>query len=152
MKDSLARLDRVARRRVCITLPCSPSLRVDARVLEAAGLGGRLGRDFVYAFNILAGMGIAPEVSYISSSRYDTFDSLEEAVGMYAKMVREAASQLTDPAEITAIEANLENWLSANLVANERAGELGSDDKPEKALRLASPHRVTWAFIAWKTR
>ena len=152
LKDSLERLDRVARRRVCITLPCSPSLRVDARVLEAAGLGGRLGRDFVYAFNILAGMGIAPEVSYISSSRYDTFDSLEEAVGMYAKMVREAASQLTDPAEITAIEANLENWLSANLVANERAGELGSDDKPEKALRLASPHRVTWAFIAWKTR
>ena len=137
---------------MCITLPCSSSLRVDSRVLEAAGLHGRLGRDFVYAFNILVGMGVSPEVSYIPSSRYDTFDTLEEAVEMYAKMVRDAASHLTEPQELADVEANLEKWLSANLVANERAGKANDGERAEKALRLASPHRVTWAFIAWQPR
>ena len=152
LRDSFEKLDRTARRRVCITLPCSSSLRVDARVLEAAGLGGRLGRDFVYAFNILAGMGIAPEVAYIPSSRYDTFDTLEEALDLYVKMVRRAASQLAEPEELVDVEANLRSWLSDNLVANERAGEMTDDGVPERALRLESPHRVTWAFIAWQPR
>ena len=152
LRDSFEKLDRTARRRVCITLPCSSSLRVDSRVLEAVGLGGRLGRDFVYAFNILAGMGITPEVSYIPSSRYDTFDTLEEAQAMYTKMVFDAASHVTEPTELSDVEAKLASWLSANLVANERAGEATDDGVPERALRLASPHRVTWAFIAWAPR
>ena len=152
LKDSLERLDRVARRRVCITLPCSPSPRIDARLLEAAGLGGRLGRDFVYAFNILASLGIAPEVAYIPSARYETFDTLEDAVESYAKVVREAAYHIANPEELAAIEANLGQWLSANLMENEHAGEATADGVPERALRLASPRRVTWAFIAWETR
>ena len=71
LKDSLCRLTRVARRRVFITLAYGSSPRVDARLVQACGFRERVGSDFLYAFNILANMGYAPEVSYISGTRLD---------------------------------------------------------------------------------
>ena len=79
LKDSLMRLTDAARRRVCITLPTGGSPRTDERVLTALGLQNQLGRDYLYAFAILAEEGLKPEVSYIESARPDTFDTPEEA-------------------------------------------------------------------------
>ena len=79
LRDSLLRLTDVARRRVCVTLATGSSPRTDERILNAMGLSSVLGRDYLYAFNILANEGLRPEVSYIDSERTDTFDSLDDA-------------------------------------------------------------------------
>lgn len=57
LRDALLRLTEVARRRVCITLATGSSPRVDERILAAVGLPSVLGRDYLYAFNILANEG-----------------------------------------------------------------------------------------------
>ncbi|MFR5091974.1 MAG: hypothetical protein ACLTDR_08140 [Adlercreutzia equolifaciens] len=73
LRDALLRLTEVARRRVCITLATGSSPRVDERILAAVGLPSVLGRDYLYAFNILASEGVKAEVRYIDSTRDDTF-------------------------------------------------------------------------------
>ena len=138
--DALMRLNRVARRRVCITLPCGPSPRTDERLLSAAGFGHRLGRDFLYAFNILASQGINPEVAYIPSVRMELFDSFDDARSSFAKMVAEAVRGLATQDEIDAIPERLGTWLADNLVQDDRGWHLSEDRK------------VTWAFIAWQPR
>ena len=62
LRDSLLRLTDVARRRVCVTLATGSSPRTDERILNAMGLSSVLGRDYLYAFNILANEGLRPEV------------------------------------------------------------------------------------------
>lgn len=148
LKAALARLTRVARRRVCVTLSTGSSPRTDERALEAVGLGGASGRDYLYAFNILASLGIHPEVSYIRSERCDTFGSLDEACARYERMVRDAAV-LAAPAELESACARLCPWLSDQLVANEDAGKLDSHGVAQGALRLREPRTITWAFLAW---
>ncbi len=149
LRDSLERLTRVARRRVCITLAAGSSPRTDERILSAIGLQNRLGRDFVYAFMILAQMGHHPEVRYIPSARHDTYDSHEEAFDNLRKMVVDAAGSMTPPDEVEKALGNLDAWLRRNLVANEHVGEIDEDGKIQKALRLNEPRTVNWAFLAW---
>ena len=139
LKDSLLRLTDVARRRVCVTLATGTSPRTDERILNAIGLKSVLGRDYLYAFNILANEGLRPEVAYIDSTRTDTFDSTDDAYGVFTRMVNDA----------TAAFVRLRAWLADNLVANERAGRPDKKGIPEKALRLREPRVVTWAFLAW---
>ena len=140
LKASLMKLDRVARRRVCITLPCGPSPKTDERLLAAAGLSQQLGRDFLYAFNILATMGVNPEISYIPSVRIETFPTFGEACDGFSKIVRDAAKHLVADDEMETALARLRTWLDANLVED----ELG--------FHLAKPRKVTWAFIAWEPK
>ena len=90
LRDSLLRLTDVARRRVCVTLATGSSPRTDERILNAMGLSSVLGRDHLYAFNILANEGLRPEVSYIDSERTDTFDSLDDAYDAFARMADDA--------------------------------------------------------------
>ena len=137
LRDSLMRLDRIARRRVCITLPCGPSPRSDDRILEAAGFGRRVGRDFVYAFNILISCGITPEVAYIPNTRTDAFDSFEDACAGFESIVRGAVEGVASPEELEAMPARLRAWLEQHLVRDERGWHLEQDRK------------VIWAFIAW---
>lgn len=135
---SLMKLDRVARRRVCITLPCGPSPKIDERLLVAAGLSRKLGRDFLYAFNMLAQMGINPTVAYIPSSRMEIFGSHEEALDGFSGIVRDAAAHLVTPDEMDAALARLRTWLDENLECDDRGWRLSEDGK------------VTWAFLAWQ--
>lgn len=140
MQDSLMRLNRVARRRACITLPCGPSPRTDERLLEAAGIRERLGRDFMYAFNILAANGINPEVSYIPSARIEIFESFEDACTGFTDIVNGAVKGLATEEELADIPNRIRTWLESNLVEDERGFHLSEDRK------------VTWAFIAWTTQ
>lgn len=140
LRESLMKLDRVARRRVCVTLPCGPSPRTDERLLEAVGIGYRGGRDFMYAFNILAAMGINPEVGYIPSIRMELYESREEALEGFTRILEHALTGLATDEELASIPERLEPWLARNLIQDERGFHLAEDRK------------VTWAFLAWTPR
>ena len=140
MQDALMRLNRVARRRVCITLAYGSSPRVDDDLMVAAGLREYIGHDFLYAFNILANLGFKPEVAYIPSSRVERFESYEEALNKLANMVETACKGRASGSEIAAIPRNLDAWLSENLV------------ETDGILQLSKPRTVLWAFIAWDAR
>ncbi|MEY8459879.1 class I SAM-dependent methyltransferase [Eggerthellaceae bacterium 24-137] len=151
LRDSLLRLTEVVRRRVCITLATGSSPRVDERILAAVGLPSVLGRDYLYAFNILAGEGIKAEVRYISSTREDTFTAPEDAYDKLAAMIDDSSAvQATGP-ERERARANLREWITANLVPNEHAGEPDCKGVAQGAWRLAEARTVTWAFLAWNT-
>lgn len=149
LRDSLLRLTDVARRRVCVTLATGSSPRTDERILNAIGLTSVLGRDYLYAFNILANEGLRPEVAHIDSARTDTFDSLDDAFGVFACMVEDATAAFVNDEDRAAALERLRPWLEENLVENERAGQPDKKGLPEKLLRLREPRVVTWAFIAW---
>jgi len=151
LQDSLLKLTRVARRRACITLPCSSSPRVDNRLLEAAGLAAYVGYDFVYAINILIANGLRPEVNYIGSTREETFDSVEQAHEKLWRIVEGAAQGFASESELEQAKVNLDAWIDANLVANSRAGESDDHGVVQGAYRLAQARTITWAFIAWST-
>lgn len=149
LKDALLRLTDVARRRVCVTLATGSSPRTDERILGVLGLQNMLGRDYLYAFNILVNEGFKPTVSYIDSSRADTYDSFEDAYGEFKDMVDDAMGSLISDGELAAAHGCLRTWLSDNLIDNEHAGEHDKKGLPEKRLRLRQPRTVRWAFLAW---
>ena len=149
LEEALLRLTDVARRRVCVTLATGSSPRPDERILNAMGLSSVLGRDYLYAFNILANEGLRPEVSYIDSERTDTFDSLDDAYDAFARMADDAVGATVGAEERAEAFGRLRCWLEENLVPNERAGQPDKKGLPEKSLRLREPRTVTWAFIAW---
>lgn len=152
LRDALLRLTEVARRRVCITLATGSSPRVDERILAAVGLPAVLGRDYLYAFNILAAEGIRAEVRYIDSTRDDTFASPEDAYEKLAAMIDDSSAVRASDTERQRARANLREWLTANLVPNESAGAPDRKGIPQLAWRLAEPCTVTWAFLAWNAR
>lgn len=149
LRDSLMRLNDVARRRVCVTLTTGSSPRTDERIMAELGLAGSLRRDYLYAVNILAGEGILPQVGYIDSVRCDTFADADEARAAIARMIDGATGDVAGAAARQAAYARLDGWLDANLVENEHAGEPDRRGVPQGPLRLARPRTVTWAFIAW---
>ena len=152
LRDALLHLTEVARRRVCITLATGSSPRVDERILAAVGLPAVLGRDYLYAFNILAAEGIRTEVRYIDSTRDDTFASPEDAYEKLAAMIDDSSAVRASDTERQRARANLREWLTANLVPNESAGAPDRKGIPQLAWRLAEPRTVTWAFLAWNAR
>lgn len=137
LRESLLKLDRVARRRVCLTLPCGPSPKSDPELLEAAGISKRVGRDFLYAFNILAAEGIAPEVAYIPNTRLEVFESFDDALDVFSGIAASAARGLATDTEIADIPTRLRPWLEERLVHDDRG------------FHLAQERQVTWAFISW---
>lgn len=148
MRAALLKLTRVARRRVCITLPTGASPRTDDHVLEALGLSSRLGHDHLYAMNILANMGFEPELSYIKSARMDTFASFDDALAKYDDMIRKACIYLPEKRVQIAL-SKLGPWLETQLTENENAGAPDEKGIAQGALRFREKRVITWAFIAW---
>lgn len=151
MKAALMRLTSVARRRVCITLSTGSSPRMDERILADIGVKNQFGNDFLYAFNILVGEGIMPEVAYIKSTRSDTFDSVDEAYDDFSRMTLDAMADKESPEAAAALD-RLRTWTDAHLVANPDAGKPDKKGLPQKAFKLDYPRIVTWAFLAWDAR
>lgn len=149
LRESLLRLTDVARRRVCITLATGSSPRVDERILAAVGLPCVLGRDYLYAFNILANEGLKAEVRYIDSTREDTFASQEEAHQKLSAMIDDSSAVMATGSERERARTRLAAWLDANLVPNDEAGKPDRKGVPQGAWRLCEPRTVTWAFLAW---
>lgn len=139
LKESLMKLDTVARRRACLTMPAGPSPKSDPALIEAAGFKGRIGNDFLYAFNILAQCGIAPEVAYIPNSRLEVFDSFDDALETFSDIVHSSVKGTVPDGELDQIPARLAPWLEERLVHD------------DMGYHLAKERNVTWAFIAWST-
>ncbi len=148
MRDSLMRLTDVARRRVCITLATGSSPRSDERIMGALGLQNLVGRDYLYAFNILSQAGMRPEVSYIDSERVDTFEDAEDAFSTFARMIEDVRFMVGATRADRALD-QLREWLDAHLVANPDAGTPDEKGLAQKALKLDKPRVITWAFISW---
>ncbi|WP_139653501.1 class I SAM-dependent methyltransferase [Raoultibacter phocaeensis] len=151
MKAALVRLSRVARRRVCITLSTGSSPRMDARILSDLGVKNEFGNDFLYAFNILATASILPEVSYIQSTRTDTFDSVDDAYEDLSRMVLDAMADKESP-EAHAALSRLRDWTHEHVIANPDAGAPDKKGLPQKKFTLDYKRIVTWAFLAWDAK
>lgn len=156
MRDSLLRLTDVARRRVCVTLSTGSSPRSDDALLAELGLAGRAGRDYLYAFNILANEGLSPEISYIKSMRDDTFETWDDAWESFTRMVDSALRFAPDGTASAAEEAErakaherLRAWLNDNLISNPDAGKPDRKGVPQGKLKTTRPRTIGWAFIAW---
>lgn len=157
MRDSLLRLTDVARRRACITLSTGSSPRADEALLAELGIAGRAGRDYLYAFNILAGEGFSPEVAYITSMRDDTFATWDDAWASFTRMV-DGALRVEPSGEAGAEEEReraeayerLRAWLDDNLLPNPDAGKPDRKGVPQGALKTRRPRTISWAFIAWE--
>ena len=148
LKDSLMRLTRVARKRVCVTLSTGASPRADQRMLRDLGLGSELGRDYLYAFNILAQEGLRPSVNYIRSQRVDCFETYQEAYESLERMVMDVTEPLS-PARRESALGKLEGWLKADLVENPNAGQLDNKGQAQGRYMLSQPRLLDWAFISW---
>ncbi|MDO4183228.1 MAG: methyltransferase domain-containing protein [Coriobacteriia bacterium] len=143
LKDSLLRLNRVARRKVCISLTTGASPRADERVLAALGLQNHIGRDYLYAFNILAQEDLRPSVNYISNAKEDAFDTYEEARESLGRMVRDVTTNLPEDQQIAALQ-RLDAWLPSDLESFQQDGRT--------RVRLSEPRKLTWACISWDAR
>lgn len=73
---------------MCVTLTTGLSPRVDHVLLEAAGRDLPRYPDCVFAFNMLWGMGIHPDLSYIDSARTDQFESFDAAIEKNAALMK----------------------------------------------------------------
>lgn len=149
LEESLMRLHNIARRRVCVTLATTSSPRIDNKMLHELGLSDTFAKDYLYAINILAQHDILPQVNYIKSTRYDTYENPEEAALSLKKMVDASLGPCASNKEYDDAYERLIDWLSSNLEHNPEVGQPDNHDLPQKALRLKNPRVITWAFIAW---
>ena len=140
---ALGKLSSAARRRACITLSKTPSPRIDDILLEACGIGHLVGPDFLYAFNILATEGMAPEVAYIESERREVFDTPDDAFSKLYSLAVQAARGYVDDAATEQIAPRLRRWLADNLLSFEEDGA--------QRFTLSKPRMTVWAFISWGT-
>lgn len=140
MAGALAKLSAVARRRCVITLSANGNPRIDTRALDACKIARCEVRDYQYALNILINAGYMPSLSYLTSTRTDSFESLDDAASKY----RASLGNLTEEQA-----ALLAQWLRNELVANEQAGKPDGHGGTQKKLRLAHPRQFRWALISW---
>lgn len=140
LEGALTKLDRTARKRCCITLVANASPRYDEHVMDAIGASVTRSHDFVYAFNILIGMGRLPEVAYIHSPRRDTFDSLDSGVADFARMLEGGNEDKLE---------ELRSYIAAHMIENPQAGQPGSKGEPQGRYMLDHVRTVHWAFISW---
>lgn len=151
LEPALDKLTSVARRRCCITMTTSTSPSVDPRILSAIGVPPSPTRDFLYAFGILAQKGYEPTVDYIRSTRKDTFDTHEEALADFSRMIDLSNPSMPNDQREAAMK-RLDSWLSAHIVENPDAGRPDKKGIPEGILCLDVLRIVSWGFIAWDTR
>lgn len=142
LQAALEKLDRCARRRCCITLVANASPRFDTQIMNAIGASVTHSCDYIYAFAILVRMGRLPEVSYIDSPRRDTFDSLEEGLADFSRMLEGGNEEKYEL---------LRSYLAKHMVENPDAGQPGPKDKPQGRYMLDHERIVHWAFLSWNT-
>ena len=143
LKAALGKLTAAARRRCAITLIAGASPRYDEHIMDALGASVTRSGDYVYAFNILIGMGLTPEVRYIASPRRDTFDSLEDGVADFSRMLEDGNEDRID---------ELRAYIAQHMVENPHVGEPGSKGRPQGAYMLDHIRMVRWAHLSWDAR
>ena len=128
LRAALIKLDRAARQRVYLSAMVGDGPN-DRRIFDAVGRPLRRGPDYMYVFNLLHQMEIYANVSYISSSDWKSYQTIDEAI----EGMRWMLDELT-PEE----EARLADYLGAEMVPH------------EGKWRLPAPKVVRWAVINWE--
>lgn len=134
MLGALRKLDRTARRRVCVTVAAGRSPRRDERAYEAVGRRRAEVFDYAYCTNILFQHGVFPELSYIVTHSRPAFADRESAVRDLSAMV---GGGLT-PWELSALEAFLDEHYAIDPSA-----------KPGRTYASDALRTVRWAFVSW---
>lgn len=135
LPQAIDKLDRIARRRVAITVAASTLPAREPRLLAHLGRAIPSGREDAEAIGILAAKGRYPELSYIICPRPMHFALLEAGVSELRRMAGEPLTQ--------AEEAAFQTYAAQHFHAVERDGK--------EAFELDYPLMVHWAFIAWST-
>lgn len=131
---ALSKLDRTARRRVCVTVAAGMSPRRDERAFEAVGRRRPLIEDFAFCANILFQHGVFPEISYIvTHSRPGFSDRTEAFAGLCEMMGGDLSAE-----ERSLLDAYLDEHYSTDPAAH-----------PDRAFACDSMREVRWAFISW---
>ena len=131
--ETILKIERHARRRVCLTVSTLESPSHDAPMLAAIGRAGTRKAEHVYILNLLMQMGRKPELSYIICNRpvpgktlADLHESFEHEDGPFTS-------------EESAL---LEDFIARNYTET-------VDDEGMPCLERAYDRIVRWAFIAW---
>ena len=151
LDEALDKLTRIARRHCCITMTTGTAPYVDARILSAIGVPVSPTKDYLYAFGILAQKGFEPRVDYLYSTRKDTFDSHEEALCDFSRMIERCGTPLSDEEKAIAKD-RLSQWLAEHIVENPDAGKPDKKGLPEGILCLDVLRVISWACITWDTQ
>lgn len=130
LADGIAKLNRAARRMVCISALVGDG-PFDRRLYEAVGRPLTMGPDYIYVYNYLHQIGIYANVGFISNTEWKTYESPAEALEKMLWML----DGIT-PEE----EQRLKDYLAIELVMH------------EGRWRLPEPKIVRWAFISWEKR
>jgi len=77
-RDSIAKLDRVAKRAVYISTQVGDG-PFDRKLLESAGREFKLRPDYIFFYNMLYEMGILANVAFIPGSNRNSWESHEES-------------------------------------------------------------------------
>lgn len=136
---ALRKLTATAKRRCCVTMATGCSPRVDDRMLQEIGLPAYPSYDDVFAIAMLQADGLFPTLDYIPNERYDHFDSFEDALAKYTRMVIIPAKEahVSEPEATDRVQA----WLEHELEEKDVDGTT--------VLVLRRPRVQQWAFIAW---
>lgn len=128
LPEALAKLNRHARRRVCLTTVCGDLAYNDRRVIESIGRTLPHPPDYIHVVNCLYDMGINADVHFISSVKYDTYCTRDAAKISMLHMLGDVSEEENEALEL---------FMNDHLVPCE--GGWAKDYE----------RRTDWAFIAW---
>ena len=131
--ETVLKIERHARRRVCLTVSTLESPSHDAPMLAAIGRAGVRKAEHVYILNLLMQMGRKPELSYIVCNRPVPGKTLAD---LHASFEHEDGPFTPEEASL------LDEFVARNYTET-----VDADGMP--ALERAYDRIVRWAFIAW---
>jgi ubiquinone/menaquinone biosynthesis C-methylase UbiE len=134
LKGALKRLNAIAKRRVCITLPGGTCVRADSRIMKHIGVPVELLPDYIFAQYLLLEMDIKADVKLFGTPKLDVYDSIEEA---YQKNIERIGSLTEHQMKM------VRKYLDEHLV------ELITDDGTKKYAKDYT-RDVRWAFLTWE--
>ena len=140
---ALTKLNRICKRRGCLTLPCGPSPRTDDRMLKAIGLPVHPSFDDCYAIALLSDLGQLPTLNYIPTRRNDSFSNQEAAYEHCLHMAEGFAKDNGIPWNEQELSQRIHAWLRSSLVP---------DAQEPSRVTYATPRLSHWAFVSWDKR
>lgn len=141
LEDSLRKLSRVARSRICVTANLGAPPKVNPEIARVMGVTLDSRNDAVFVFGVAHELGYEPEVSYIHSPRVRTYSSRDEAYHSLLKTL-DYIDPEAEQVDLETAKQRLRDWLLVHLVPGEVEG----------TWRLDKPQIVPWAFLCWDVR
>lgn len=138
LEDSLRKLSRVARSRICVTANLGAPPKVNPEIARVMGVTLDSRNDAVFVFGVAHELGYEPGVSYIHSLRVRTYSSRDEAYHSLLKTL-DYIDPEAEQVDLETAKQRLRDWLLVHLVPGEVEG----------TWRLDKPQIVPWAFISW---